>query len=154
MSQEQRAKVIEVARSWINTPYDSNGCIKGRKGGVDCAMILIAVYSEAGVIEWFDPRPYPTDWHFHQNEERYMNTVTKYAHEVPSPDQGRAPKMGDIVLFKIARTFSHGGIVTAWPNIIHSRSPMMATEEDLRRNATGKHALWTLPMKFFSHWDD
>jgi len=153
MTQEIRTKVVEIARTWLRTPYASNACVKGLKGGVDCAMILIAVYSEAGVIDWFDPRPYPTDWHFHQNEERYMNTVTKYAKEVPGPDQ-RAPKMGDLVLFKIARTFAHGGIVTTWPSIIHARSPMAACEEDLRRNGTGKHALWPIEKKFFSHWDD
>lgn len=154
MSQEQRIAVVTAARTWLNTPYVSNGCIKGRRGGVDCAMILIAVYAEAEIIEFFDPRPYPTDWHLHQNEERYMQTVTKYAREVPSPRNGREPKMGDLVLFKIARTYAHGGIVTTWPTIIHSRSPMMVTEENLRRNGTGKHALWTLPMKFFSHWYD
>lgn len=150
---EMRNEVIRVAKTWLNTPYVTNGCVKGLRGGVDCAMILIAVYAEAKVIEWFDPRPYPDDWHLHKDEERYMNMVTKYAKEVNGVEL-RTPKPGDLVLFKIARTFAHGGIVSQWPSIIHARAPGKVFEEDISRNKSGKHALGRVEQKFFSHWDD
>lgn len=146
--QEHRARVIELAREWRGTPYISNAMVKGRKGGVDCAMILVDVYCEAKIVPpEFDPRPYPPQWHVHRGEERYMDFVKTFAKEIdyePSP--------GDVVLFKLGRLFAHGAIVVAWPRIIHAKAPGPVIEEDVSRNNTGKHALWNVDRKYFSFW--
>ena len=65
-----RAAVVAEARSWIGTPYHHAADVKGH--GVDCAMLLVRVYCDLGLIEPFDPRPYTRDWFLHRSEERYL----------------------------------------------------------------------------------
>ena len=43
LSNEQRDLIVEETKSWLRTPYHHQGAIKGV--GVDCAMILIKVFS-------------------------------------------------------------------------------------------------------------
>ena len=103
-TKSQRAAVVARAKEWIGTPYHHMADIKGV--GVDCAMLLVRVYVDFGLIEPFDPRPYTRDWFIHRNEERYMGFLLARAREVERPDPG------DIMLFKLGRCFAHGGIVT------------------------------------------
>lgn len=108
----QREQVIEIAKTWLGTPYHHQGAVKG--AGVDCAFILIKVFHEAGLIPDIDPRPYPPDWHMHRNEEKYLGWVKQYAVPV------RTPLPGDLAVFKFGRCVSHGAIVIEWPFIIHA----------------------------------
>jgi cell wall-associated NlpC family hydrolase len=109
---EQRARVVAEAKSWLRTPYHHRGRIKG--AGVDCGMLLIEVFAAAGVIEDFDPGYYPHDWHLHRSEERYLGWVERHAHRVD------VPLPGDVLLFKFGRCISHGAIVVEWPTVIHA----------------------------------
>jgi len=146
IEQAQRAEVVRVARKWIGTPYVSNAMVLG--AGVDCAMLLVAVYRECGMIpEDLDPRPYPPQWHLHQNEETYLNVVDRFAQAISGP-----PGPGDVVLFRVGRLFAHGAIVTEWPTVVHARAPGKCWEEDVSRDSFGKHALWRLEQRYFSHW--
>lgn len=151
MSEEaERARVVEIARSWLGTPYVSNAMVRG--AGIDCAMLLVAVYRAAGHIpEELDPRPYPAQWHLHRGEEQYRNIVQMFAREVPGPPE-RAPLSGDVVLFKVGRLFAHGGIVTDWPKIIHARAPFKCMEEDIEQNRVGRHSLWLIEKRLFTRW--
>ena len=45
----QRNHLIDVARSWLNTPYHHAGRIKGV--GVDCGTLLSEVSMETGLVE-------------------------------------------------------------------------------------------------------
>lgn len=112
ITEEQRQAVIVEARSWLGTPYHTRANLKGV--GVDCAWLLIEVYAAAGVIERFDPGAYPHDWHLHRSDERYLEHVTKHAHQT---DQ---PREGDLMVVQFGRTFSHGAIVLPDGLIIHS----------------------------------
>lgn len=146
---EQRKRVVELARSWVGTPYVSNGFARGRRGGIDCAMLLVGVYREAGFLPpEFDPRPYPSQWHLHRNEERYLNLTQRFARELEAEEQ---PLPGDVVLFKIARLYAHGAIVVGWPAVIGARGPACVIEEDVTVSE-GRHGLRDLPRKFFSPW--
>ena len=112
--------------------------IRGRqlKGvAIDCAQILIEVYSAAGVIEWFSTGRYPADWMMHRDEERYLGFILPLADEI-EPD---AALPADIAVWRYGRTFSHGGIVsgrpgvtppTGWPWVVHAFSPYHAVSED------------------------
>lgn len=146
----QRAEVVRLARKWVGTPYLSNAMVLG--AGIDCAMLLVAVYREAGLLpEDFDPRPYPPHWHLHQGEERYKNITEQFAEEVSAPPE-RAPLGGDVILFRIGRLFAHGAIITDWPKVVHARAPGRCWEEDISKDSFGKHALWRLEQKFYSRW--
>lgn len=150
---ETRAKIVEEAKSWIGTPYVSNGMIKGRRGGTDCAMFPLAVYSAVGLVpSTFDPRPYPPQWHVHRNEEKYMDYVRQFAKEVLGPPE-RQPLPGDFVMFKIGHVFAHGAIVVDWPLIVHAVGNASVLPEDVSKNTTGKRALWNVPKFFFSCWN-
>lgn len=122
-----RDKVVEIAKSWLRTPYHHRAKLKGH--GVDCGQILIAVFSEAGLISDFDTGEYPQDWMLHRDEERYLKSVEKYAHRV------EVPKPGDIALFKFGRCVSHAAIVVEWPIVIHSyKIAGMVTYDDVTAN--------------------
>ncbi len=111
-TQPTREAVVEEARKWLRTPYHHQARIMG--DGVDCAMLLCEVYEKVGLVPFIDPTPYPPDWHFHRDEERYLDWVKQYGTEVSEP------KPGDVALFQFGRCLSHGAIVVEWPTIIHS----------------------------------
>jgi cell wall-associated NlpC family hydrolase len=113
--QEQRQAVVAETLTWLGTPYHHQGRLKGV--GVDCAQILIAVYAAVKLINEFDTGYYPCDWMTHRSEERYLGFVSQYAHRVDSPQPG------DIVLYRFGRCVAHGGIVVAWPTIVHAFAP-------------------------------
>src|SRR5579863_1262272 len=102
-----RAAVVAEARSWIGTPYHLGADVKG--AGVDCAMILVRVFCDLGLVAPFDPRPYSNDWHLHRGEEVYLGLLLARSREVARTEVGP----GDVVLFRYGRCFSHGGIVTS-----------------------------------------
>jgi cell wall-associated NlpC family hydrolase len=108
-----RRQVIEEAESWIGTPFHHEARIKG--GGVDCGQLLIAVYGSLGYMPTnYQLEHYPPDFALHRDREWYLSIVESFAQRIS------APESGDVVLFKWGRLFSHGGIVTEWPEIIHA----------------------------------
>lgn len=112
---EQRQRVLSIARTWLRTPYHHMGRVKG--AGTDCGMLLLEVYEEAGLIPHIEPEPYPPDWALHRSEEKYLGWVEQYAHPVD------IPQPGDLALYQVGRCISHGAIVVNWPLIIHASQP-------------------------------
>lgn len=113
--QAAREGIISEAITWLGTPFVDCGYVKGRRGAVDCAMYLIGVFSARGFVpKDYDPRPYNPDWHLHQTEERYLAGITKFARRVTEP------LMGDIALYRLGKTASHGAIVIDDERIIHA----------------------------------
>ena len=140
-----RAAVVAAARAWAGTPYHHAADVKGV--GVDCAMLLVRVYCDLGLVEPFDPRPYVRDWMLHRDDERYLGFLIDRARIVSEPGPG------DVILFRFGRCFSHGGIVTV-PNpltIVHAFAPARGVlEEEVGRN--GELAGRLPAVKFASYW--
>lgn len=112
------ARIVAEAESWLGTPYHHLADVKGR--GVDCAMLLVRVFVDAGVVDPFDPRkpePYTPDWYMHRSEERFMGWVEKFGDKLP---EGETPEPGDVVLYQFGRCASHGGIVVGPNLMIHA----------------------------------
>ena len=107
-----RQEVVNEAKSWIGTPYHHMGRVKGV--GVDCGQLLIEVYHAVGLIPQIDTGYYPSDWHFHRSEERYLGWVESYAKPTETP------QAGDVALFRFGRCISHGGIFVDDNTIIHA----------------------------------
>lgn len=102
-----RQRIVAEARSWHLTPYHHMARIKGV--GVDCLQILIGVYAAVGLVpDDIDPGYYPNDWMLHRSEERYLEGVSRYAHELPD---GSEAKPGDFVVYLFGRCYSHSAIV-------------------------------------------
>lgn len=124
MMQEQRAAVVDEAHTWLRTPYHHMGDGEQRAGrqlkgiGIDCAQILIETYSAVGVIDWFSTGKYGRDWMSHNADERYVSFIAKYAEQYDWREEPIQP--ADIAVWKFGLSFSHGGIVTEWPHVIHA----------------------------------
>ncbi len=113
---QQRANVVLHALDWIGTPYRQWGA--SRHHAIDCAMLLVEVYRDAGLIAHVDPRPYPPEWHVHRGEERYLAWLAPLAAEIETP------QAGDIVLFQYGRCFSHAGIMISRDEMVHAYAPL------------------------------
>jgi cell wall-associated NlpC family hydrolase len=141
----QRTAVVAEARAWIGTPYHNCADIKGV--GVDCGMLLVRVFVDAGLVAPFDPRPYPIDWHLHRSEERYLGFVFERGREVA------APQPGDVMVLRYGRCYSHGGVVTQTSPlaIVHAFHPARRVlEEEVRQNTVLGDA--ARQPRFFSFW--
>jgi len=118
-----REQIVAEARSWLKTPYHHRARVKG--AGVDCAQILIAIFSAVGLLEAFDPGDYPMDWMLHRSEERFRDLVRTYGDQI-GLDQ---VEPGDIALYHVGRCFAHGAVVIGWPLVIHADSRVGAVTE-------------------------
>jgi cell wall-associated NlpC family hydrolase len=150
LEQEQRQKVVAEAMTWRGTPWRHAADVKGRNGGVDCGMLLIRSFKDSGVCpELLDPRPYKRLWFLHQDQDTYLAFLQKFSKEIDLPATGLQP--GDIVAFKREKwkTFGHAGIVTTWPNIIHSYyENQMVSVTSLAQQTPLQDSI----KKYFSYW--
>jgi cell wall-associated NlpC family hydrolase len=151
--QDERQRVIEIARTYLRTPYHPEGRLKGV--GVDCLTLLVNTYEEAKLIDQVKVPHYPPDFMQHRSEEKYLNGLLDYSKEV------EAPQPGDIALWKFGRCFSHAAIVIEWPKIIHAQVKVGVVEDNVENakwlkfigeNTVDKGKL--RPVKFFSYWSD
>lgn len=121
----QRNHLIDVARSWLNTPYHHAGRIKGV--GVDCGTLLSEVSMETGLVERVVIEDYVHDWHHNRSEEKYLGYVQRYAYEIDVADI----EIGDILVWKFGRCFSHGAIYIGEGRIIHALLNVGCTMDEL-----------------------
>ena len=143
--QEQRAAVVAEARSWAGTPYHPMADIKG--AGCDCAMLLVRVFCDLGLVPPFDPRPYPPDWHLHNVEERYLGFILDRAAQV------EVPKTGDVMVARYGHGYAHGGIIveTEPLTIVHAYiGARRVLEEILGPNLELRSA--ARKRRFYSYW--
>ena len=145
---EQRARVIEVATTWIGTPFAWGGCVKG--AGVDCGRFLGAVFTEAGVcqVDLDHIEQPPPQWFLHRASASYLNVIRRYAAEY-SLAPGQHPQMGDIVVAKYGFDWAHSAIVIAWPKVIAAAvGACVAVWPSLLRSPqyAGR------PLKYFDVW--
>jgi cell wall-associated NlpC family hydrolase len=138
-----RDALVRAAEGWLRTPFHHHARVKG--AGIDCINLLCAVYEEVGLIEHINLPYYPPDWMQHRSEERMLAGILATAHEVSVPEPG------DVAVFRYGRCYSHGAIVTRWPEVIHAIAALGAV---IRGDAT-KHPLLDAankprPVKFYS----
>lgn len=140
---QMRLAVCAEARTWLRTPYIQMADIKG--AGIDCSMLLVRCWVDAGICEPFDPRPYPPNWHMHHSEERYLGWLNTLAVEVDEP------KMGDVVVFQFGRCFSHSGILINSTSMVNAWASKDCVISDLKEGwLTYMGKSGTLrPRKFF-----
>lgn len=151
---EQRLRVVEEARKWLGTPYHHRASVQGH--GCDCAQLLVRAFSGAGLIEYFVPAVYSMDWHLHRSEEKYLAEVEKILHRVSDDDtpQYLRPTQeflpGEVLMFRLGRTYSHSAMVTEWPRVIHAYAPSRMVEESSIRGTP----MSCRPMLSYTFWRD
>ena len=153
-SAEERDLVVAEARTWLGTPYGHNAAIKG--GGVDCGRLIIETFVKVGLAAPVETGYYTHDWHLHRDEEKYLSFVETYMTRIDKEEtsfqerEGFLPLPGDLLVWRVGRTFSHGALVTKWPNIIHSYYPSRMVEEVELPNSPMAFRL----MRQYSFWSD
>ncbi len=148
-----RATFINEGMSWIGTPFLDCADIKGPKGAVDCAMMMVRSAVDSGLIPPFDPRPYSPRWHLHRGEEKFVNWLTENfgAREI------EAPKPGDIAVWLFGRTFSHGGILINSAEVVHAYYAARMTlvsrrDEPLLASLPLANVVLPRPVRYFDLW--
>ena len=132
-----RIQVADAARSWIGTPYHHHARRKG--AGVDCGMLIIASFVEAGAVPDFDPGFYTRDWHLHRGEEKYLGFVEAHLFLVQEAEclTKLDPLLpGQVLVWKVGRTYSHGAMVTSPNTFVHASHPSKTTEEIVMRGCS------------------
>jgi hypothetical protein len=149
---QQRDAVVVEARTWLRTPYHTMGRVKG--AGCDCYTLLLEVFGKIGLFTDKDEDVfYPRDWFLHARNDHYKVRILRHAREMVehfcSPTEMRSP--GNIVLVNAASSRGsidiHGGIISAWPKVIHSFPPCVM-EADARYHPTFVGGR----LEFFSPW--
>jgi cell wall-associated NlpC family hydrolase len=137
--EEQRRAVVWEALTWLGTPYQHMGRVKGQ--GVDCGMFLAEVFHGCGFIPKLAIEDYPEDWYLRRGEEFYLGWMKKYSKEVQ-----REPLPGDVILYRYGGCISHGAIVIKWPAIIHAfgRAVELAdgSQREVKKRQRAIFSLW------------
>lgn len=107
-----RDEVIAEAKTWLGTPYQHKGRVKGV--GVDCGGLLYQVYKPWRPDMVPFPKDYPPDWALHRENDIYLDFIRPYTVEVVEPIKG------GMALFLVGRSWSHAAIMTEKLRYLHS----------------------------------
>lgn len=107
-------KIIEIARSWLNTPWHHNQKQKGL--GVDCVNFLASVAIESG----YEIAPIPKKY----GRIASSNEIESYLdlHFIRNIDKKILNKT-NVLLFKYSGYNTHVGIATSHNTMIHASLP-------------------------------
>jgi hypothetical protein len=138
---EWRSRIIAEARTWLSTPFVDGQGLKG--AGVDCAYLLARVHEGVGLVDRVEIPYYSPQIFLHKlGDDGYLKIISQYAHEISEADV----RPGDMVLYRVARSFTHGGIIESWPDkIIHPIRP-----HGVIYSSADEGFVFRRPRKFFS----
>ena len=149
-----RPAAVSIARTWLKTPYVLGGRVKG--AGCDCGTLLAEYLIEIGAACKEDLQAlgfYTHDWFCHTSNERYLAGLMRHARKTAETicRLGVEAAPGSLVLFRVARSkvFNHGGIVTAWPRMVHASSSGVAEQSAADHWLTGHRE-----MAIFDPWGE
>ncbi|MCC1493413.1 NlpC/P60 family protein [Cognatishimia sp. F0-27] len=124
------SRVVNVARSWIGTPYVHQASVRG--AGCDCLGLLRGVWRD---MIGQEPEPVPAytmDWSEPQGDERLWRAALMHL----SPKAVRSSEAGDVLLFRMREgsVAKHVGIQSRTgrsPAFIHAYSGHGVVESPL-----------------------
>lgn len=96
-----RTKVIEIAKSFIGTPYHHQGRVKGLRGGIDCCGLIICVAWELGISDY--------DIDGYSMVADGVDLTREFETNCQRVAQGRP---GDIALIRVAGVARHCAILS------------------------------------------
>ncbi|MCX7565164.1 peptidase [Sulfitobacter sp. F26169L] len=89
------ARIVNVARSWIGTPYVHQSAVRG--AGSDCLGLVRGVWRELYGCEPEDVPAYSMDWSEPQGEERLWDAALRHL----TPKRPEQAAVGDVLLFRM-----------------------------------------------------
>ncbi len=110
------SRILEIARSWIGTPYVHQAALKG--AGCDCLGLIRGVYTELYRTDPETPPAYSPDWAEETGIEAMRDAARRHLLEI-APENA---KPGDVVLFRMKATApaKHAAILSTDSQIIHA----------------------------------
>ena len=140
-----RAQFVAEAESWIGTKYEMNQACKG--AGADCGRFIYQALFNCGLISEEIQKSvieiFGNDWSCHTDEKKYqayifrmLRNAKKLVEGISYPTLKALPGCIALVKTRDGRVEDHGGIVVAWPTIIHAVPPKIA------RADASQHWLW------------
>lgn len=126
---ERTEQAVELARTWLGTPYLHQACLKGV--GVDCVGLIRGIYHEMYGVEPPELIKYSADWGDSNGNEDMLIAARKYLEPVPL-DQVDA---GHVVLMRWQkhRVAKHSMIMTGKATAIHAYNRAPVIEIDLHK---------------------
>ena len=111
--------VVEIARSWIGTPYVHQASVAG--AGADCLGLIRGVWREYVGAEPEGVPAYTQDWSEPQRDEVLWRATARFFAE----KSGNELRAGDVILFRmrssgVAKHLGIVGRVDPEPTFIHS----------------------------------
>ena len=135
----KRAEVIREVLTWEGTKFHHTAGVKG--AGVDCAHLLIRVYSAVGLIEDFDPA-YKPQWFQNRGEPLFLQAIEANGARQIQPAAAQA---GDVLMYDFGRHAAHGAIVVDEHTLIHAYMPVGCVTLGSRAEFAHRlHSAWTL----------
>lgn len=121
-------RVVELARSWIGTPYRHQASVKG--AGADCLGVLRGVWAELYESHPETPPPYRPTWYDVRKDDLLLAKAREYLVERPSVADVRA---GDVLVFRMRPDMAakHCGIFTGDGRMVHALSGRFVEEVSL-----------------------
>lgn len=147
-----RAETMREALTWIGTPFRNCADVKGRAGGIDCAMLAVRSLIHSGRLEPFDPRPYSPHWFMHRSEEKLLGWI-----ESKLGPRIETPQLGDLVVWQFGRCFSHVGILINPREVMHAYAVagcalISRLSEDSLRYVSMGSVNFARPQRFYDMW--
>ncbi len=110
-------QAVDIARSWIGTPYRHQASNRGV--GCDCLGLVRGIWRELYGFEPETPGPYAADWAERSGEERLFDAACRHFGPPLAPGEAQA---GDVILFRFRDHVAakHLGILSAPGHFIHA----------------------------------
>lgn len=122
---DNTAKLIEVARTWLNTPWKHNGKVKGVE--VDCVNFLLESGKEAGLKLPDLPDQYgrvaiadDITKYLEENLEKKHIDIEPYIKSNAVFKDSGIIEAGNVILYKLVGYNTHVAIATSSNTIIHA----------------------------------
>ena len=123
-------RVVDIARSWIGTPYLHQASLKG--AGSDCLGLIRGVWRSLHGSEPEAMPPYTPDWSEPSRTEVLLDGARRHMAEIPKTRM----RPGDVLVFRMRDQgpAKHMGILAgspSQPTLIHAYSGRAVCESSL-----------------------
>jgi cell wall-associated NlpC family hydrolase len=148
-----RAAIVREGLEWVGTPFINCADVKGRAGGVDCAMLMVRCYVDTGKLPAFDPRPYSATWMQSRGEEKFLEWVeTKLGAR-----RVEKPQLADLVIWMWGRCYSHGGLLINSREVVHAFGPadcclISRMDEEPIKYVPYRSTNFLRPVRYYDVW--
>lgn len=126
--EEIRSRLIECAWKWRKTPYHDHAGVIGC--GCDCAYLLLRPAQEVGIVpmdfvvpdyspqQWLNSKCQTDRFKLRFEDTTFLDIVKRLTkREIRESEV----KTADVVIYKVAASWTHGAWVLDWPNnVLHA----------------------------------